>query len=349
METRLPETVREVRLAAVPEGVPAAEHFAVAEVPLPVPGDGELLVRNRRFLLHPGIRTLIAAVPGTPLPAIAPGGTLPGLAVGEVVAAAGGDGPRPGQLVAHPLSWREYAAVPVDAARVLDTAALPDPSAHLSQGEAAYGAFTRVAGLRPGETVLITGGAGSVGSLAGQIARLLGAARVIGTTGSPEKAELMVRRYGYHAALLRGPAAAGRSIGDQLAEAAPDGVDVVLDNVGGEQLEAALDHARAGARVVLLGALSGQLAADSDGGGRPVRFDSFAAVLRRLTLTGYQATAHPDVTDAWTERFARWLADGAITFPVTEVPGIAAAPRALQDLLTGRHTGTVVVDLDGAS
>lgn len=222
MTATLPRTTREVRLAAIPEGLPTQEHFAVVETPLPEPGTGQVLVRNRYFLVFPGLRTLIGGeVDGLPLPPLRSGDTLFGPAVGEVVAASADSPLRTGDAVAHMLGWREFALVSAAECTPLDDA-LPDPVAHLAQGSAAYGALTRLADVRVGDVVFVTGAAGAVGSLAGQIARLLGARRVIGSTGSPEKAERLVSELGYDAVVLRGagPFAA------QVAEAAPEGIDV---------------------------------------------------------------------------------------------------------------------------
>lgn len=335
----LPATAREVRLTEVPAGLPAREHFAVVEAPLPPPAADQVLVRNRHFLVFAALCSLIGGAEGLPLPALKAGDTLFGPAVGEVLAAPPGSALKAGDTVAHMYGWRDHALVPAAGCTPLD-GTLPDPVAHLNQGSAAYGALTRLAGIRPGDTVLVTGAAGGVGSLAGQIARLLGAGRVIGTTGSPWKAERLVSELGYDAVVVRGagPLAA------QLAEAAPDGIDVLLDNVAGEQLTAALDAARQGARFALVGTLSGQLSAHRHGGA-PVEVDAFRLILRGVSLRGYTGADHPEVAQEWTGRFGAWLRSGEIRFPHTAVAGIDSAPQALEDLIAGRHFGSVVVDL----
>ncbi|WP_327302586.1 NADP-dependent oxidoreductase [Streptomyces sp. NBC_01298] len=350
MATDLPRTAREIRLAARPGGLPEEGDLAVVEAPVPEPGPGRVLVRNRHFLVFPGLITLMGgAVEGLPLPPLRAGDTLFGPAVGEVVAAPAGSPLRPGTLVSHLLGWREYALVDAgDCAPLDDT--LPDPVAYLAQGSAPYGALTRLAGVRPGDTVLVTGAAGAVGTLAGQTARLLGAGRVIGTTGSPEKAERLVAELGYDAALLRG---GGRSFAERLAGAAPGGIDVLVDTVGGEQLAAALGAARQGARFALVGALSGQLAPGPAGGGAgaggvaPVEVDSFRLVVRGVSVRGYLGSEHPGVEEEWTGRFGAWLRSGEIGFPHVRIPGIERAPQALRELTEGRHFGAVVVELPG--
>ncbi|MET8212407.1 NADP-dependent oxidoreductase [Streptomyces sp. NPDC005373] len=341
MTATLPRTTREVQLAAIPEGLPTQEHFAVVETPLPEPGTGQVLVRNRYFLVFPGLRTLIGGeVDGVPLPPLRSGDTLFGPAVGEVVAASADSPLRTGDAVAHMLGWREFALVSAAECTPLDDA-LPDPVAHLAQGSAAYGALTRLADVRVGDVVFVTGAAGAVGSLAGQIARLLGARRVIGSTGSPEKAERLVSDLGYDAVVLRGagPFAA------QVAEAAPEGIDVLVDTVAGEQLAAALGAARRGARFALVGALSGQLSAQRAGGSAPVEIDAYRLVVKGVSLRGYSGADHPDVEKEWTSRFGDWLRSGKISFPHARIAGIDRAPQALQELIEGRHFGAVVVEL----
>ncbi|MET7743445.1 NADP-dependent oxidoreductase [Streptomyces sp. NPDC005385] len=343
MAVQPPLTTREIRLARAPVGLPRPEHLAVVEVPLPAPRAGQVIVRNRHFLVFPGLRTLIGGeVEGVPLPPVHVGDTLFGPAIGEVVAVGPGSGLRPGDLVSHLRGWREHAVLGDDDCAPLSDV-LPDPVAFLSSGVAAYGALTRLAVVRPGDTVLVTGAAGAVGSLGGQVARLLGAGRVVGSTRSPGKAARLKAELGYDAVVVPG----SEPLAEQLAAAAPDGVDVLLDTVGGEQLTAAVGAARRGARFALVGALSGQLSAehDHDGTTAPAEIDTFRVITLGITLRGFGSSDLGEMAEEWNKRFGAWLRSGEIVFPHVRIAGIDRAPWVLQELFEGRHIGTVVVDL----
>ncbi|MCP2335850.1 NADP-dependent oxidoreductase [Actinomadura rupiterrae] len=330
--------MREIRLVARAVGLPRPENFEVVDVPVPE-GDG-VLVRNAVFHVFPGLRVLVGDGEGeTPWPRLSAGDPLMGAAVGEVVSAPDGASVRPGDLVSHFLGWREYALVPEGQLVRLD-GELPDPAAYLAPGVTAYSALTREAPVRPGETVLVTGAAGGVGSLAGQIARLLGAGRVVGTTGSAQKGERLVAEFGYDAALSREEA----STAEGLRKVAPDGIDVVVDNVGGAQLRAAVGALNQDGRVALVGTLSSQLAPGGSGASAPVELDVFELIRKRVSLRGVLAQ-DAETRAEWTRRFGGWLREREIAFPHVRFQGIESAPRALHELLAGEHLGSVVVDV----
>ncbi|QVQ54145.1 NADP-dependent oxidoreductase [Spiractinospora alimapuensis] len=330
-----------MRLAEVPDGLPRAEHFRVVNAPLDPPGEGEVLVRNRYFHVFTALRTLLGASPeNAHVGGLAPGDALWGATVGEVLSAPEASGLEPGDLVTHLAGWREYAVLPAaQCARVRDV--LPDRAAHLGQGWPAYATLTRTAEVRSGDTVFVTGGAGAVGSMAGQFARLLGAGRVIGSTSSAEKATRLTKELGYDAVVVRG---AG-SIAEQLAAAAPAGIDVLFDTVGGEQLRAAVTAARSGARFALFGALSGQLAPDSAGRAAPVELDGLQVIMKQITMRGVMGISAQHAPEEWVDRFGGWLRSGEIAFTHQRISGLDRAPQAFSDMVAGRYLGAVIVEL----
>jgi NADPH-dependent curcumin reductase CurA len=340
----LPQVGREIRLAVNPTGLPRIEHFDVVKVPLTAPKHDEAVVRNLYFRVSASLRMMIsegaADIEGVPFAALQPGDALAEEALGEVIAAPAGSGLSPGDLVLHFLGWREYAILPADQCRRVDDI-LPDPAAHLGHGWTAYAALTCGVRICPGDSVFISSAAGAIGSMAGQIARRLGAAKVFGSTSSQDKARRLVSELGYDAAVVRG----GKPIAHQLAEVAPEGLDVIVDSVGGDQLQAAVATARRGARVLLLGALSGQLNPDGAGRSAPVELDSFQLLLKEITIRGYSADRDMALRAQWTRKFATWLRSGEIRFPHAVVQGIENAPRALEDAVAGRYFGTVLVKL----
>lgn len=334
---------REVRLASYPGATLLASDLTIAETALPTPGPNDLVVRNRWFRISVSTRLMARpeaqAVEGIPIPTLKPGDALADGAIGEVVACPPGRRFKVGDFVSHPLGWRDYAVVDAGLCTLLG-ARPKEPAAYLGHGWTAYAALTRGVTLRKGDTVFVSSGAGAIGSMAGQVARKLGAARVIGSTGSRDKADWMTAELGYDAVILR----RGGPIADQLAAAAPDGIDVFVDMVGGEQLAAALAKARESARFVLLGALTAELNASHSTLHAPVELDSFQLILKDITMRGYSADR--DGAQAF-EEWMEWLWKGGagLRFACTKVTGLDRAPQALEDACRGASRGVVIVEL----
>ncbi|CAM5351844.1 Putative NADP-dependent oxidoreductase OS=Streptomyces glaucescens OX=1907 GN=SGLAU_11025 PE=4 SV=1 [Streptomyces glaucescens] len=245
---------REVHLVSRPVGAPVPENFAVVTTSVPEPADGQVVVRNTWMSVDPYMRGRMNDAPSY-IPPFALDAAMEGSAIGEVVASRDASIPV-GATVSHFLGWREYAVVDAAGATVIDPA-LGRPQDYLgalgTTGLTAYAALTRIAPVEEGDVVFVSAAAGAVGSVAGQLARKLGASRVIGSAGGPAKTKKLLDGFGYDAAVDYRQ----RALAEQLAQAAPDGIDVYLDSVGGDHLQAAIGTMRAGGRIALVGAISG--------------------------------------------------------------------------------------------
>jgi NADPH-dependent curcumin reductase CurA len=335
-------TTRVVCLVRRPDGEPVPGDFAVEERPLPALGAGQLLVRNLYMSVDPSMRGRLESTEKHYTHNFTPGSPLDGRALGVVEESRCSSVPA-GAFVRHQLGWRERAVLDgadTDGADRIDPRLAPLPTwlGLLGQtGFTAYVGLTRIAGLRPGDTVLVSAAAGAVGTAAGQFARLLGADRVIGTAGGPDKCALLVKEFGYDAAADYRT----EPVREALARLAPDGIDVYFDNVGGEQLAAALHALRPEGRIALCGMMS-QFGAER----RPVDINQLIqAVLKRLTLRGFIVRDHDDLRPEFEQRVASWLAEGRITARETVVDGLENAAGALLSLLDGGNVGKMLVRL----
>jgi NADPH-dependent curcumin reductase CurA len=203
-------------------------------------------------------------------------------------------------------------------------------------GLTAWAGLFRVAAFQPGEDVFVSGAAGAVGSLVGQFARLRGAGRVVGSAGSPEKVAWL-RELGFTAAFdyHDGPVA------EQLSQAAPDGIDVYFDNVGGEHLEAAIGALRLHGRAAICGSISTYNAVEPPPGPRNL----FLLVANRLTLRGFLVNDHADLRPEFLDVVSGWLASGELVVRETVREGLEDAVPAFLDLLRGGNTGKMIVRL----
>jgi NADPH-dependent curcumin reductase CurA len=330
---------REIHLASRPTAWPTADNFRLVETELPEPAEGQVLVRNSVISVDPYMRGRMNDVKSY-VPPFQLDRPLEGGAVGEVVASAS-DLLAVGDAVLHHLGWREFALVDAGQARKIDTSVAP-ATAYLgvlgSIGLTAYVGLLDIAAFRPGDAVLVSGAAGAVGSLAGQIAKLRGASRVVGSAGSAAKVRYLVDELGFDAAFnyKDGP------VREQLRRAAPGGIDVYFDNVGGEHLEAAVAALRPHGRVALCGAISQY----NDPHPRGPRNLSLA-IGKRLSLRGFIVFDHNDRFPALVEEAGGWLRDGKLRLDETYVEGIENAPEALLGLLRGENIGKMLVRLVG--
>ena len=329
---------RQIVLASRPSGWPTDDNFALTEADRPDLADGQVRVRNLFMSVDPYMRGRMNDVKSY-VPSFRLGEPLEGGAIGEVTESRSPD-LAPGDLVLHMLGWRDEAVLPARHARKVTPQDGLSPSAYLGvlgmTTLTAYVGLLDIAALKPGEVVFVSGAAGAVGSMAGQIARLKGAGRVIGSAGSDEKVRWL-REIGFDAAFnyRSGP------VLDQLREAAPDGIDVYFDNVGADHLDAALVVLRNHGRVAMCGAIANYNTTEPPAGPANIGL----AVSKRLTLRGFIIVDHGDRMPAMIADVSGWLSGGELTHAETIVDGLDHAPGAFIDLLRGANTGKMLVRL----
>ncbi|WP_116041634.1 NADP-dependent oxidoreductase [Amycolatopsis palatopharyngis] len=328
----------EIRLADRPYGEPTLENFSIVDVEVPKPGPGQVLVRNVFLSVDPYMRGRMSTAKSYAEP-YKVGEVMTGGAVGEVVES-DVDSLAPGDVVLHQLGWRSHAVLDPKHAVKIDTEAAP-MSAYLSvlgmPGLTAYAGLFDVAGFREGDTVFVSGAAGAVGSLVGQLAKLKGAKRVIGSAGSAAKVRYLTEELGYDAAFnyKDGP------VTEQLAAAAPDGIEVYFDNVGGEHLEAAIDSLNLYGRIVVCGMISQYNATEPT----PAPRNLGQVIAKRFTMRGMLVADHFDLQPKFVAEVAPLVQDGKIKYSETVVEGLRNAPQAFLDMLNGANTGKMLVRL----
>lgn len=334
----IPRTTRVVTLASRPSGLPVPDNFRLEEHPIPELASGQVLLRNLFMSVDPSMRGRMDQTEKHYTTNFPIGGALDGSALGRVVDSRSAD-LSVGDVVRHRLGWRDFAVVDAAAATRIDDGRAPLAAwlGILGQpGFTAYAGLVRAGELRTGDTVFVSAAAGAVGGAAGQFARLLGAEKVIGSAGGASKARLLVDEFGYDVGLdYRSDLRSG------LADAAPEGIDLYFDNVGGDQLITALYSLRLNGRVALCGAISTMDdPADSPGIGHLIQ-----AVLKRLTLRGFIVRDHEDLRTEFEDRVIGWLRTGEVVSKDTVVDGIDHAVDALVGLLTGANVGKMLVRL----
>ena len=329
---------RQIVLASRPSGWPTAENFELTQAGRPDLADGQVRVRNLFMSVDPYMRGRMNDVKSY-VPPFRLGEPLEGGAVGTVVESRSPDLAE-GDLVLHMLGWRDEAVLPARQARKIAPAEGLSPSVYLGvlgmPTLTAYVGLLDIAEFKAGESVFVSGAAGAVGSMAGQIAKLKGAKRVIGSAGSEEKVRWL-REIGFDAAFNY---RAG-SVLDQLREAAPDGIDVYFDNVGADHLDAALVMLGNHGRVAMCGAIAHYNATEPPAGPRNIGL----VVIKRLTLRGFIITDHGNRLPDMIADVSGWLREGKLVYAETVVDGLEHAPEAFIDLLRGANTGKMLVRL----
>jgi NADPH-dependent curcumin reductase CurA len=331
-----PITSREVRLRSRPDGLPTADNFTLETVPLRPLEAGEVRVRNHFISVDPYMRGRMNEGASYVAP-FSLDRALDGGAVGEVVESRDPALP-PGTFVLSGLGWREAFVAPATDLRPVSPQNQP-LSVYL--GTLGMTGMTAWEGLnlvdaRAGDVVYLSGAAGAVGTVAGQLARLRGC-RIIGSAGSPEKVRFLREACGYDDAFCY----RDEPVRSALARLAPGGIDVYFDNVGGATLEAALWALRPHGRIVACGSIAGYNTP------QPGPTNLFLMVTRRLTMRGMIVTdAMPRLAD-FEEEVGAHYRSGALRSFETVVGGIENAVDAFLGLFRGENTGKMIVDVRG--
>lgn len=333
---------QEIHLASRPHGEASLDNFTLVTTDIPSLQSGQVLVRNSFISVDPYMRARMNDVESY-IPPFQLGAPLEGSAIGEVIASKSPD-VAVGTAVSHFAGWRSHAVI--DASNIIPIdLSLARPEDYLgvlgatggATGLTAYIALTEAAPVSDGDVVFISAAAGAVGSVAGQLARHLGASTVIGSAGGPEKRQRLLDDFGFDVALDY----QADPIGQQLAEAAPDGIDVYLDSVGGDHLEAALDVLRVHGSIALVGAISSYNATGPVPGPR----DFARTVAKRLSLQGMLVLDHMDKYPQFLQEVAPLVSDGTLKVTETVVDGLDNAPEAFLGVLRGDNIGKMLVRL----
>ena len=334
---------REWSLAKRPVGMPTSDDFQLVTNSCPEPADGQIQVRNHWMSVDPYMRGRMYDRESY-VPPFQIGETLQGGAVGVVTASAHPDYAE-GDLVSTMAGWREAFTAPpeaVMATKIPNGTGLPE-SAFLGvagmPGLTAYAGILRVAELKEGDTVFVSGAAGAVGSAVVQIAKIKGCT-VIGSAGGADKCELVKNLGADHVVDYK---AAGDYNGllAALREAAPKGIDVYFDNVGGDHFQAAIEMARPFARMAICGMISQYNAM----GDVPGPSNVIQIVGKQLQIRGFIVSTHVDMQPDFIKDMATWIASGQMKFEETVMDGIEKAPDAFMGLFTGGNKGKMLVKL----
>ncbi|MFC9339494.1 zinc-binding dehydrogenase [Streptomyces sp. NPDC057020] len=329
------DTMITVRQTARPNGFPTPDLFAFVESPVPAPEPGTALVENLLWSVDPYHREAMDSDEIWTLDS-----PMEGRALGRVLDSRD-PALRPGDLVLHRRGWRTHSVVsPAEARKVPDLGPGVPLAAHLSllggTGLSAFVGLTRIARLQPGEDLFVSAAAGGVGTAAGRLARLLGAGRLVGSAGSARKVAYLTERVGFDAAFdyHEGP------VPELLAMAAPDGLDAVLDGVGGDHLEAAIGALRPFGRIAWVGAV-GQY--HSLSAPPPAPRNLFDVVGKSIRLEGFLVRDHADALDELYDLAVPRLREGSLPLDVTVVEGFEHIVSAFLGMLRGENLGKMLV------
>jgi hypothetical protein len=329
---------RRMVLAERPTGMVDASTVRLEESDVPEPSAGEALARVRYLSIDPTIRTWMDDAPGY-LPPIAIDDVIRSGGIAEVVSS-NAEEFKPGDLLFGFTGWQDYVlASPAVGYRTLPEGISPTLALSLfgTTGMTAYFGLIDVGRVKEGDVVVVSGAAGATGSTVGQIAKIKGAAKVIGIAGGPEKCAHIVENLGFDETIDY----KNESVAARLREAAPEGIDLFFDNVGGEILDACLAQLAMRGRIVLCGAISSYNETGALTG--PANYRNL--IVKRGRMEGFLILDYFDRLEQAQAEMAGWLAEGKIKSSEHVVEGLENAPEALNLLFTGGNTGKVIVQV----
>ena len=334
-------TSTQIQLASRPTGWPTHDNFRTVTVDLPELAEGEVRVANEFISVDPYMRGRMNEGRSY-IPPFELDETMTGAAVGRIVESRSDDHPV-GAVVLHNDGWRDVAQGDARQFRVVQEMDGVPISAYLgvlgTTGLSAYVGLLHIGRFQAGESVFVSGAAGSVGSAVGQIATLMGASKVVGSAGSPEKVATCIERYGFDAAINYKEGSVRKLLREHFGSANGEGIDVYFDNVGGDHLEAALDLMNDGGRLALCGAISSYNATER----APGPDNMWQAITRGLTLQGFTVNNYMHLFPEFAEKVGPWVASGELKFDETVVEGIDNSVDAFLDLMKGANVGKMLV------
>jgi len=338
------ETMTRVLLAARPTGLPTPADFRIDRGPVPTPGPGRFLARTLWLSLDPYMRGRMDDV-ASYAPPVPLGGVMEGEVVAEVVASNHPDFAT-GAVVAGRFGWASHAVSDGGGVRVVDPALAPVSTALGvlgMPGHTAWVGLTDIARAQAGETVVVSAATGAVGTVACQLARARGL-RVVGVAGGPEKCAWAVKALGCDACLDHRQGA--EALSAALAAAAPDGVDVYYENVGGDTLTAVLPHMNTFGRIPVCGTIAWYGGRNLD---RAMALPQVwrAVLTKRLSVRGFIVFDHADRFGPFLDEVAPMLRDGRLRWRETVAEGLEAAPEAFIAMLQGGNFGKQLVRVAG--
>ena len=328
---------KQILLAARPVGFPKDSDFKLVESPVPVPGEGQMLVRSIYISVDPYMRGRMNDVKSYAAPAPI-GGLMGGGAVARVIQS-NISAFNEGDIVEGMFGWQEYAVSDGRGVRKIDPSVAPISTALGvlgMPGLTAYFGLLEICDPQPEETVVVSGAAGAVGSLVGQIAKIKGC-RVVGIAGGDDKIAYLTEEIGFDAAFNY------KTVSDyyqQLKELCPKGIDVYFDNVGGEISDAVFSLINTRARVSICGQISQYNLEKPEMGPRLILM---SLLVKQARAEGFLVFQYAEKYPQGIKQMAQWLREGKLKYKEDIEEGIENTPRAFMDMLKGRNTGKQLV------